>query len=510
MNDLVGKGAEPAEIVTRLDKLVARISPKWAVARVQSRLALRAYEGAQKGRRTRGWKTSESGPVTEVRAGRVMLRQRSRDLVRNNPWASRAIAVKVANQIGTGILPRADTGNEDLNRRIDQLHARWAQDCAPECGGTLYGMQALAACGRAESGEVLILMDRGSVRPGRVPLTLQVLEPDWIADDMMPGVGNADGWLDGIQFDAEGRRIAYRLWKSNPSESLVRMRRDTRDVPASDVIHLFKRTRPGQIRGVPDAASVMTLHRDLDDYFVAALMLAKVQSVLGAFVTQNGGGVAGPLGRADADGAGNKLEELAPGIIAYLNPGEDVKFLAPQGSGPFRDYSRIMLHEAAVGWGVTYHSLTGDLADANYSSLRAGSLDVRRQTEQDQHLMYVPMLCQPIWNAFVSQAVVAGLLPREAEGAPARFGPPRFEMIDPNRDTEAMKSAIRAGLITWPDAVSEMGYDPDTQIRDIKATNEKLTEAGIVLDIDPRLVTGTGQGVNSPAVSSTVLSASGD
>lgn len=496
--------------VTFLDRIVAGVSPRWALSRVQARMQLRAYEGAQKGRRTRGWRTSDAGPIAEVRAGRSMLRQRSRDLVRNNPWAARAIAIKIANQIGTGIRPRADTGNEALNRRIDALHEEWSRDCAPESGGDLYGMQALAATGRAESGEALILLDRRVISRRRVPLTMQVLEPDWLADDTALFAEISDGWVDGIRFDGSGNRLAYRLWQSNPNETGVRMRRDTRDVPASDLIHLFKRTRPGQIRGVPDASPVMTLHRDLSDYFDAALMLAKVQAVLGAFVTQNGGPVAAPMGRASEDEAGNKLEELAPGVIAYLNPGEDVKFLSPQGGGPFRDYSRMMLHEAAVGWGITYHSLTGDLADANYSSLRAGSLDVRRLTEQDQYLMYIPMMCRPIWDAFIGQAVLAGLLPSEAAGAPAKFTPPRFEMVDPNKDTEAMKSQIRAGLMTWAEAVSEMGYDPEAQIAEIKALNAKLKEAGIVLDIDPRLVTANGQAVNSPAVSTTVLSASED
>lgn len=506
-NVQVWNGGKP--VATALDRVIAVVSPGWAAKRVQSRMMLRAYEGAQRNRRTVGWKTSDSGPVTEVRAGRSILRQRSRDLVRNNAWAARAVGIKVSNQIGTGIRPRAATGNPDLNRVIDTAHEAWAARCAPDSGVSLYGLQALAARGRAESGESLVMLHRRRTGGSPVPLSLQVIEADWLADEFDPMQGTQDGWADGIQFDSTNRRVAYRLWANHPKDGYLPLRRETRDVPASDVIHLFRADRPGQIRGIPDLAVVMMRMRDLDDYHDAALMLAKVQAVLGAFVTQNGGPMSSPLGAASEDADGNKLEELAPGIVAYLNPGEDVKFLAPQGGGPFKDYTRSMLHMIAAGLGVTYHQLTGDLSDANYSSMKAGALEFRRLTEQDQHLMLIPMLCQPIWDAFIQQAVVAGVLPREAEYAPATFTPPAPGMIDPGRDTEALKSQIRSGLITWPEAVSEMGYDPDTQLQEIAAWNARLKEQGVVLDIDPRLVTATGGAVNSPAVSATVLAANG-
>lgn len=485
---------------TVLERAISTISPHWALSRTMARLkleAIRAYDGAQKNRRTQGWRTSENGPVAEVRAGRVLLRQRSRDLARNNAWATRALAIKVANQIGTGIRPRAATPDVDLNRQIDRVHEEWAAECAPESGGDLYGMQALAAMGRAESGESLILLDRsGGIRPGGVPLTLQVLEPDWLADDSPLTRESADGWVDGVRFDQQGRRTAYRLWTGNPNEAGVSLRRESRIVPAEDMIHLFRRTRPGQVRGVPDLAPVIMRLRDLDDYHDAALMLAKVQAVLGAFVTQNGGPAASQLGRDTEDADGNKVEELAPGIVAYLNPGEDVKFLSPQGGGPFEPYTRIMLHMIAAGVGVTYHQQTGDLSESNYTSHRAGSLEFRRLTEQDQHLMLIPSLCRPVWTAFVSQAVLSGRLPIKAANAPATYTPPRFELVDPMKDTEAVKSQIRAGLMTWTEAVSEMGYDPETQVAEIQRINAMLSKAGIVLDIDPRLVTANGQAVD--------------
>lgn len=492
-----------------LDEALLPFAPTAALRRAQARAAflhVRAYEGAQRNRRTQGWRTATSGPVAEVRAARGVLRDRSRDLVRNNAWIANAVSLKVANQVGTGIRARAATGRKELDKLIDALFAEWAEACAPESGGDVFGLQALAARTRCESGEALVILDRsGSLRPAGVPLALQVIEPDWLADDIFGSQASRDGWRDGIRFDQAGQRTAYRLWNSNPAESGIVARRDTREVPAGDVIHLFRQDRPGQIRGIPDVASALMRVRDLDDYHDAALMLAKVQALLGVFVTTQGGPADSGLGKSTTDADGNAFEELAPGMVGRLRPGEDVKFLTPDGDGPFAEYTRIALHLIAAGLETTYHELTGDLSDANYSSLRAGKIAVRRLLEQHQWLVLIPKLCRPVWNAFISTAILAGKLPPEAENAPAKWTPPRFEMVDPGRDTEAVKSQIRAGLLTWAEGVAEQGYDPEEQLAEIKEWNAKLTSAGVVLDIDPRLTTSAGGPVNPAATSAVAL-----
>ena len=497
-----------------IDRVIAAVAPEAGLRRARARAQItlvRAYEGAQRGRRTQGWRTSASGPKTEVQFGRNLLRQRARDLVRNNGWAARAVAVKVANQVGTGIRPRAATASPELNAKIDAAFAAWAATCAPDSGGDFYAMQALAARARSESGEALILLDRGSSAAGRVRLSLQVLEGDWIDDTSGITVPGRDGWCDGIQFDKHGRRIAYRLWETAPHEaSTTTTPHGSRTVPAQDVIHLYRQDRPGQVRGVPDVASVILRMRDLDDYHDAALLLAKIQACLGVFITQADGAGGATLGTPGTDGSGNRIEEIAPGMVGYLAPGEEPHFLAPQGSGPFAEYTRISLHLIAVAHGITYHQLTGDLSQANYSSLRAGSLEFRRQIEQDQHLLLIPMMCQPIWRAFLEQAVLAGDLPREALGAAAEWSPPRFEMVDPIKDTSAAIMQVRAGAMTWGQFVAEFGWDPRSQLNEIAQWAKLAKDLGVILDTDPSVITAGGNAVDAKQLAAIVLAAQGN
>jgi len=80
---------------------------------------------------------------TEVGASLISLRNRSRHLLRNNPYASKAIAELVGNTVGTGIVSQAKTGTPELDKIIDGESLYFAENCDP--GGQLdfYGMQAL-------------------------------------------------------------------------------------------------------------------------------------------------------------------------------------------------------------------------------------------------------------------------------------------------------------------------------------------------------------------------------
>jgi hypothetical protein len=105
------------------------------------------------------------------------LRARSRDLVRNNPYARRAIAALVGNAIGTGIT--LGIKNEQLGEALEAVvrRGRFFGD------HDLYGLQAMAARAGFESGDCLIVRERtSSAEAGRsgVPLKLKVLEGDFL------------------------------------------------------------------------------------------------------------------------------------------------------------------------------------------------------------------------------------------------------------------------------------------------------------------------------------------
>src|SRR6185312_4059674 len=93
-----------------LEKTIATIAPKTALRRARARVALSiieqyAYEGAGVGRGSQGWITPGTSAVAETLTSLPYLRNRSRDLYRNNPLARSAVNNIVTKTIGTGIMP---------------------------------------------------------------------------------------------------------------------------------------------------------------------------------------------------------------------------------------------------------------------------------------------------------------------------------------------------------------------------------------------------------------------
>ena len=130
-----------------LDKLIGYFSPERAYRRARFRAATEtfAYDGAKSGRRTDGWVAAGGDANSEIGASLISLRNRSRDLLRNNPYASKAIAELVGNTVGTGIVPQAKTGTPDLDKIIDNEWQYFAENCDP-------GATPVAGAGRGFSG----------------------------------------------------------------------------------------------------------------------------------------------------------------------------------------------------------------------------------------------------------------------------------------------------------------------------------------------------------------------
>jgi hypothetical protein len=87
------------------------------------------YEGASAGRRAYGWYAASTDANVELMGSLIWLRNRSRDLIRNNPYAANAVTVLAGNVVGTGIVPKAKTGDPGLDKIIDGEWPYFAEAC---------------------------------------------------------------------------------------------------------------------------------------------------------------------------------------------------------------------------------------------------------------------------------------------------------------------------------------------------------------------------------------------
>lgn len=474
-----------------LGALAPRTALKRALARQSFKALSRGYDGAAKGRRTDGWRAAGTSADTEVANASALLRDRMRDLVRNNPHAAKAVSVLVNNIVGSGIIPRAASGNEKLDAEVNRLWALWSARCDADGQLDFLGLQTLACRQMIESGEVLVRRRPRRASDGLdVPLQLQLLEADMLDGGRNGDLADGGRIVQGVEFDAIGRRRAYWLYAQHPGDNAVSLKRriDSLAIPAADILHLYEKQRL-QVRGVPWGTPVMRTLRDLDDWTQAELVRKKTEAcvvgiVLGADESDQG------IAPSVVDSDGNRVEQFEPGLIAYARGGKDIRFNQPATTAGVGEWMRGQLHIVAAGFRLPYELLTGDLSQVNYSSIRAGLVEFRRLIDAVQWQLFVPMFCQPSWDWFTAQAWAAGLLPQPKIAV--EWQPPRFEAVDPLKDAMADLLAMRSGTMTLAQAIARQGNNPDAVLTEIAAMNAKIDALGIILDSDPRRVTKTG------------------
>jgi capsid protein len=83
-------------------------------------------------------------------------------------------------------------------------------------------------------------------------LQLQLLEAEHLPFDKNEADGNGNQIRCGIEFDKIGRRVAYHFYRKHPGDNTDQSGKgEIVRVPASEILHLYRPQRPGQIRGVP-------------------------------------------------------------------------------------------------------------------------------------------------------------------------------------------------------------------------------------------------------------------
>lgn len=456
------------------EETLARVAPGLALERAQARMALgyvRAYEGAKNTRRTENWKAAGSSANAEIGPSLSTLRNRSRQLVRDNPFASRAVAAFKAKCIGTGIVARPEG-------TAKKAWDHFVQNCDLEGDSNFYGLQLQVAGAGFESGEVLVRRIR--TRDLASPLKLQILEADYI-DTVKFGDYNGNFIIAGVEIDRLGRRQALWLFDQHPGELKPFGNYISKRVPASEVIHFYEKDRPGQLRGVPRFASSLMRARDLDEYRDALLVKKKIEACFAAFVI--GGNPNIPLGEAKVDPqTGKRTETLAPGIIEYVPGGQDVKFASPSSGSNESEFTVDELHAIAAGGGVTYEQMTGDLRGTTFGSMRQGEINMRELVDVWRWIHFVPRFCERVKDWFEDAYFTAGQL--RTTGYAYVWTAPKWMWIDPLKDIKADKEEVLGGMSSLSAKIRERGENPDEVFDEIGSEREKLKVKNIVVDTD--------------------------
>jgi len=455
-------------------------------------------EGSMSRRRLRGWQPPLENINSLVSSGGSRLLARSRDLVITNGYAANACEAYAANLIGDGMKPSSLIEDPDLRDRIQRLWLAWTDEADADGLTDFYGLQAMVAREMFVAGECFVRFRPRRAEDGLlIPMQLQLLQSEMLPFEKTETLSGNRRIRCGIEFDAIGRRLAYHFRRRHPGDSTDQGEAlpETVRVSAEDVLHIYRPIDAGQIRGLPHVAPAMVRLFLLDQYDDAELDRKKTAAMFAGFITKSAPEEA-LMGEVEDTGEGIGIASLEPGTLQVLLPGEDIRFSSPADvGGGYEAFQYRTLLAISASLGLPYHLVTGDVRQANYSSLRAELVEFRRRVGQLQHGVIAHQLCRPIWQRWLETAVLSGALdlPDIKQARAVHWIPPRWDWVDPLKDIQAQLLGIDAGLMSRRKAVEATGYD----IEEIDRENAADAERAAALGLNYRTSPGETQGARA-------------
>ena len=294
--------------------------------------------------------------------------------------------------------------------------------------------------------------------------------------------GNGDRIIMGVKIDERGREKSFFIRRS---ESDVYMSGDRIEVPASQIIHIYRKIFPDQHRGISIFASVVANLAQLDGYKDAELVHARIQACTMGVWEWNGQSTGDMLDEVDEQG--EFIREIKPGIFPVAPRGYSAKFL--QNTSPnsqFASFWKNILRSVANALGFSYNKASGDYEAVNYSSLREATLEDRAAFSKIQRF-FIENWKDYQFHDFITAIGLNGFIPLMtlAECRAHRFFGRRFSWVDPTKEIAAKEKEFD---LLMTDPISELesrGIDPDELLDRWETWQKKLAARNIPFMVRP-------------------------
>jgi len=491
-----------------VDGVVAIFAPKAALTRRGARNALevqvdgqaqlaamrmesRRYAAAARDRFNSGWRTNGASGNANLALDHGLIRSRTRQLERDNPYitaATRNLAVDL-----TGLDMRATHFNPRVAKKAQAAWERYKKKIK------FHVRQKVVVRETITGGEALIIWRSKGKLPNQ---RMQVLPGDHLDSSKTEILANGNRVIMGVEFDTEdGEPVAYWIFPEHPGDILATAAWRSERIEAIYVDHVFEELWPGQARGVPWFYASVPAFDEIAQLETAMQVKKRVEACVTVFRSPGENTNAGsedPLGARKRADDGRMMEEMAPGMILHGNAGDKFEVVNPSSSGDGGNFLRAQLMKGCAGIGVPYHMATGDVTNANFSSLRADLIPYRARREDWAYTVFTPKGIEPAFRRCMElEAVVTGDQ-RYLEVVGAESLPP-MEWIDPLKDILALKEKLRIFPGMLPETMAKFGLDWRAQV-DTQAEVDTYVDANnVIYDGDARRTNGAGalQGVKS-------------
>lgn len=417
------------------------------------------------------------------------LRSRSQDLYRNAPIATGAIHTKINNIVGTGLKLQSRLDREKLSwlssddadlleRQIESEWNMWSgsPDCDLERISNFSQIQEIAARTCFVSGDVFAVLPGVVLKTSPYRLKIQLIDPDRVCNPT--GVRDSKSMVMGVERDQYGVPLAYHIRSTHPGSQLTREQKWIRYLAFGaktgrrSALHLHRPLFPGQSRGFPELAPVITLVKQLTRYTDTEVSAAVVSAFFAVFIkTPTGTGMNGPVGVPGTTQPNQDQSITMDGVnILNLQDGEDISTASPgRPNAAFEKFVEAVLQQIGVALELPFEILRAHFS-SSYSASRAALLEAQKAFRSRRQWM-ADSFCQPIYEAWFDEAVALGRIvaPGYLDGDYAvrsaylgsEWVGPSFGNIDPLKEVKAAQLRIDVGLSTIASESAAMGSDFD-------------------------------------------------
>ena len=448
-------------------------------------LATRRFSAANNSRLI-DWALSYSKINASLKQDYIGMTLRARDLAMNNEFVIGYLENLKRNVIGPdGFALQSKAADGPRRLEIERLWREYVSRCGAfvtldeHQSGRDFDVLVLRTL--VIDGEVFIrkVFDRCS-RFGYRYEVLDSLEIDPLYN--VEDAGDGERVTMGVRYDSRGREKSFYLRRSKAD---YYMTGDREELPASDVLHIFRKQFTDQARGYTMLAGIVLNLNQMDSYKEAEIVHARIQACAMGVWEWNGQNTGDLLD--EVDDKGEFVREIKPGIFPVAPKGYTAKFL--QNTSPnnqFGIFWKNMLRSIANALGVSYNKAAGDYEAVNYSSLREATLEDRSNFEELQKFLVEN------WKDFQFADFIRALalnetipLSRMDDCLRHKFFGRRFPWVDPVKEISAKEKEYDLLLTDPITELESRGLDPDELLDRWKEWHAKIAQRGIPFMVKP-------------------------
>ncbi len=303
--------------------------------------------------------------------------------------------------------------------------------------------------------------------------------------------------VDGVRVNDNNKAVSYIVATQPPSAGIFSSTYEVREIDAADMIHVIRRKRANQLRGVSPFAPGVNSAIDQLDLRSVITASAKLHEALGLVVKKKSGdagkkGITGQVKKlVDGDGKVTQVDEkfIRGAIIQYLGIDEELDIVSSdRPTQNILDFLVFLIRDICLGTGLSFE-IVWNLADLGGATARIALADAQWFFDSIQDTLN-DRFNQRVWVWWAASMMKNGQLSRCSDPRwwNCHWQGPAKLTADEGYTAQAQIDRLYSGQDNWQDQYGRRGraWKPalTQRIDEMAWLNEQCAKAGV----DPNLI----------------------